>query len=110
MPPFPRAVARSSGEPPRAAPSMRRSTAEVQYDPAVVTVGQGQRGVLGPAAVVAAKLLFSALTIAAYGFHRDELYLQQCGQHLAWGFVDHGPLVPALSSLALRAFGASPAA
>jgi hypothetical protein len=64
----------------------------------------------GPAAVVAGKVVFSALTIAAYGFHRDELYLQQCALHPAWGYVDHGPLVPALGFLAFHGLGASPAA
>jgi hypothetical protein len=76
----------------------------------VLAIRQGQRGIPAPTAILAAKVLFSAGTIAAYGFHRDELYLQQCGQHLAWGFVDHGPLVPALSFLALHGFGASPVA
>src|SRR5690349_4148539 len=61
----------------------------------------------GPAAIVVAKILFSAATIWAYGLHRDELYLQQCGRHLAWGFVDHGPLVPALSFLAEHSGAAS---
>jgi 4-amino-4-deoxy-L-arabinose transferase-like glycosyltransferase len=68
------------------------------------------RASVGSGTVVAGKLLFSALTIAAYGFHRDELYLQQCARHLEWGFVDHGPLVPAMSFLALHGFGDSPAA
>lgn len=76
----------------------------------MLAIRQGQRAISAPTAIVAAKVLFSACTIAAYGFHRDELYLQQCGQHLAWGFVDHGPLVPALSFLALHGFGASPVA
>jgi Dolichyl-phosphate-mannose-protein mannosyltransferase len=69
-----------------------------------------ERTTSGTWAVIGAKLLFSAITIAAYGFHRDELYLQECGRHLAWGFVDHGPLVPALSFLARHGLGPSPAA
>jgi len=28
-----------------------------------------------------------------YGFFRDELYYAACGQHLAWGYVDHAPLI-----------------
>ena len=28
-----------------------------------------------------------------YGYFRDELYYAACGQHLAWGYVDHAPLV-----------------
>lgn len=40
-------------------------------------------------------------TIGLYGYHRDELYLLACGKHLAWGSVDHAPLAPALSHLAV---------
>jgi hypothetical protein len=42
-----------------------------------------------------------------YGYFRDELYYSACGEHLAWGYVDHAPLV-ALASRASRAlFGDS---
>ena len=29
-----------------------------------------------------------------YGFFRDELYYAACGEHAAWGYVDHSPLAP----------------
>jgi 4-amino-4-deoxy-L-arabinose transferase-like glycosyltransferase len=38
-----------------------------------------------------------------FGYFRDELYYAACGQHLAWGYVDHAPLAPLLARLS-RAF------
>ncbi|HEY3501537.1 MAG TPA: glycosyltransferase family 39 protein [Actinocatenispora sp.] len=35
-----------------------------------------------------------------YGYHRDELYFLLCARHLAWGYVDQGPLTPAIAWLA----------
>jgi hypothetical protein len=46
----------------------------------------------------AAKLALQfALTLwtehLGYGYFRDEFYYIACGRHLAWGYVDHGPVV-----------------
>ncbi len=35
-----------------------------------------------------------------YGYHGDELYFVECGRHLAFGYVDHPPLIPWIARLA----------
>lgn len=42
-----------------------------------------------------------------YGYFRDEFYYIACGHHLAWGFVDHGPVVALQARLAEATFGKS---
>jgi Dolichyl-phosphate-mannose-protein mannosyltransferase len=42
-----------------------------------------------------------------YGYFRDELYYAACGQHLAWGYVDHAPLVAVIARLSRMLFGES---
>jgi hypothetical protein len=42
-----------------------------------------------------------------YGYFRDEMYYIQCGRNLAWGYVDHGPIVALQSRVALAIFGKS---
>ena len=42
-----------------------------------------------------------------YGYFRDELYYLACSRHLAWGYVDHGPIVALQAKLALLLFGKS---
>ena len=43
-----------------------------------------------------------------YGYFRDELYYAACGEHPAWGYVDHAPLVGA--GLIGQLAGAEPSA
>ncbi|WP_422740339.1 glycosyltransferase family 39 protein [Micromonospora sp. WMMD729] len=53
----------------------------------------------GPWLVAAATTVTLLLLAGRYGYHRDELYFLLCGRHLDWGYVDQGPLVPALARL-----------
>ncbi len=60
----------------------------------------------------AIKLLFTfALTLwtthIGYSYFRDEFYYIACGHHLAWGFVDHGPIVALQARLGQILFGDS---
>src|SRR5262249_2636463 len=53
-----------------------------------------------PVAVYALGIAAVALHVGfsnRYGFFRDELYYAACGQHPAWGYVDHAPLAPLLA-------------
>ena len=41
--------------------------------------------------LAATATLIHFLFNGGYGYFRDELYYAACGQHLAWGYVDHAP-------------------
>jgi 4-amino-4-deoxy-L-arabinose transferase-like glycosyltransferase len=63
-------------------------------------------------AFAAVKLLLTfALTLytqhIGYSYFRDEFYYIACGHHLAWGFVDHGPIVALQARLGEILFGDS---
>lgn len=44
-------------------------------------------------AFTAIKLAVHLYASGSYGYFRDELYFIACGRHLAWGYVDHPPLI-----------------
>ena len=52
-------------------------------------------------------LLFHLSTAGRYGVFRDELYYLANGQHLAFGYVEHPPLIAWVARLATELFGAS---
>src|SRR5580692_13181566 len=42
-----------------------------------------------------------------YGYFRDEFYYIASGRHLAWGYVDHGPIVAVQARIGELLFGDS---
>jgi 4-amino-4-deoxy-L-arabinose transferase-like glycosyltransferase len=48
----------------------------------------------------AVKALVHLALVNRYGYHGDELYFLECGRHLAFGYVDHPPLIPWIARLA----------
>lgn len=42
-----------------------------------------------------------------YGYFRDEFYYVACGENLAWGYVDHPPLIAIITKFAVTVFGKS---
>ena len=46
-------------------------------------------------------------THLGYSYFRDEFYYIACGRHLAWGYVDHGPIVALQARLGELLFGDS---
>jgi 4-amino-4-deoxy-L-arabinose transferase-like glycosyltransferase len=62
------------------------------------------------APLVAVAGIIAALLLAfsgRYGYHRDELYYLVAGRHLAWGYDDQPPLLPALARLTEELSGGS---
>lgn len=53
------------------------------------------------------KILIHLPVLTRYGYHQDELYFIACGQHLAFGYVDHAPFIPWIAYLATTLFGES---
>jgi Dolichyl-phosphate-mannose-protein mannosyltransferase len=53
------------------------------------------------------KLLLHFIFNSNYGYFRDELYFIACGEHLAWGYPDHAPLVALMAKTSRVLFGDS---
>jgi Dolichyl-phosphate-mannose-protein mannosyltransferase len=76
-------------------------------------IDPGVREAIGLATIFAGVklLLHFALTLwtqhLGYSYFRDEFYYIACGRHLAWGYVDHGPIVAIQARLGEILFGDS---
>ena len=58
--------------------------------------------------MLAAGLVLAHLATAGrYGIFRDELYYIACARHLAWGYVDHPPLIALITWLVSHTVGVS---
>ncbi len=66
---------------------------------------------LAAAFALAKLLLHFALTLytthIGYSYFRDEFYFLACGRHLAWGYVDQGPIVALMARSGELLFGDS---
>ena len=54
------------------------------------------------------KLALHLATSGIYGYHRDELFYLAAGHHLAFGYVDYGPVTPLLARADVLLLGNSP--
>jgi hypothetical protein len=82
-------IPKISRESPSAAASLAESSAAIVFSFAAVAC--------------AAHLLFAG----RYGYFRDELYYAACGEHLAWGYVDHAPLIALIARVTRALLGDS---
>ena len=57
--------------------------------------------------MAAAYVLLQLSIVNRYGIFRDELYYLACGEHLAWGYVDHPPFVALVAKVSRTLFGES---
>ncbi|HSK08061.1 MAG TPA: glycosyltransferase family 39 protein [Vicinamibacterales bacterium] len=58
-------------------------------------------------AVPVLTLLFHLATCAGYGYFRDELYYLANGRHLAFGYVEHPPLIGVIAAAVTATAGSS---
>jgi hypothetical protein len=64
-------------------------------------------GMLIVIAIALGKFLFHCYFNNRYGYFRDEFNYMDCGDHLAWGYVDQPPLIPFLIHVCRAVLGDS---
>lgn len=67
-------------------------------------------GPLVPGLFALLSIAIHAATLTSYGWFRDEFYYVACSEHLAFGYVDHPPLVALMAWLSRHLLGESLAA
>jgi 4-amino-4-deoxy-L-arabinose transferase-like glycosyltransferase len=61
-----------------------------------------------PVWIIAAAYVALQLAVSGrYGYFRDEFYYLACGDHLAWGYVDHPPMIAVVAWISRHLFGES---
>ena len=92
---------------PATSPAAQARTTVVR--PADPTLRPALRLALVFAAIKLAVHIVATLVVQhlGYSYFRDEFYYIMCGRRLAWGYVDHGPLIAIQARLAETLFGAS---
>jgi hypothetical protein len=89
-------------------------TIRLKPEPSAMPIGPGARQppafaaplLFGGAAAIV--LVVHLATNGTFGFHTDELYYIDAGQHAALGYVDFPPIVPLLARLETGLLGATP--
>jgi dolichyl-phosphate-mannose-protein mannosyltransferase len=76
-------------------------------DPASKDHSYLANGMLIVIAIALGKFLFHCYFNNRYGYFRDEFNYMDCGDHLAWGYVDQPPLIPLLIHVCRAVLGDS---
>ena len=75
--------------------------------PTTSTSDDPRSGAVVVAYVALADLALHVALSGRYGYWIDEVYFIACGEHLAWGYVDHPPLIAAVARVSRLLLGDS---
>jgi hypothetical protein len=82
-------------------------TADRKVAPSLDAPSVFSGGMLIVVLISIANFLFHFYFNNRYGYFRDEFDYIACGNHLAWGYVDHPPLIPLIARASQFLFGDS---